>query len=248
MTVRPAHRPSKGPSLLLAAGLGMLLAACTPLSTVAPRADAPLPPQSVPATPALPAVPAAPQAAASRSQLARLRIDTQRSLIAITVRRSGPLARLGHDHVIASRHIDGYVDRAQGLAEFAFPLNALSVDEAELRSAAGMTTQPSADAIDGTRHNMLVRVLEAERYPLVAVRARRGAAGEGLQVELSLHGVTRTLNIPALIEERDGALTASGTVELKQSDFGIVPFSVMGGAIAVQDLMELRFSIVAQGQ
>ncbi|NRR32032.1 YceI family protein [Oxalobacteraceae bacterium] len=240
MTVRPAQRPSKVYTLLFIASLGILLAACAPLSEVAPPANVPVPPPSLPVDPSA--------AAAKPSQQARLSIDTQRSLIAITVRRAGPLARLGHDHVIASRHIDGYVDRAQGIAELTFPLNALTVDEAELRSAAGMVTQPSADAIDGTRHNMLVRVLEAERYPQVAVRARRGAAGEGLQVELSLHGVTRTLNIPALIEERDGALTVSGTVALKQSDFGIVPFSVMGGAIAVQDLMELRFSIVTQGR
>jgi hypothetical protein len=37
-----------------------------------------------------------------------------------------------------------------------------------------------------------------------------------------------------------------GTVNLKQTDFGLTPFSVMAGALAVQDEMELRFDLRAK--
>lgn len=47
------------------------------------------------------------QAAASGQQV--LKVDTSRSLVSITVRRAGALASLGHDHVIASRQLQGYV-------------------------------------------------------------------------------------------------------------------------------------------
>ncbi|GJJ00154.1 hypothetical protein RugamoR64_06920 [Duganella rhizosphaerae] len=196
------------------------------------------PPPAVPA-PAAPVVYPPPAAAA-------LTIDSAQSLIAVTVRRGGLLARLGHDHLVASRHITGSVSPKQNRADFQFRLDQLTVDEAELRIAAGLEKQPSADAIDGTRNNMLTRVLDAERYPLVTVHAERGAAGQQLQVAITLHGVTRNMAIPAEIREANGVMTVTGSVNLKQTDFGITPFSVMAGALAVQDQLELRFTLVAK--
>ena len=175
-----------------------------------------------------------------------LHIDSAASLIAVTVRRGGVLARLGHDHVVASHAVTGTVAPAQNRADFQFQLDQMTVDEADLRRAAGLETQPSADAIDGTRTNMLTKVLDAERYPVVTVHAERGAAGAPLRVSITLHGVTRDYAVPVDLRENDGVMTVSGTLELNQSDFGLVPFSVMGGAMAVQDKMELRFSLLAK--
>ena len=39
-----------------------------------------------------------------------LRIDSNASLITVIVRRAGLLARLGHDHVVASHDLQGWVD------------------------------------------------------------------------------------------------------------------------------------------
>ncbi|WP_425254090.1 YceI family protein [Janthinobacterium sp. NFX145] len=213
-----------------------MLAACTPL----PPAPAPA---STPATPA-----AMPAPAWQRQGVQLLHIAPEESLLTITVRRGGALARLGHDHVVASRSLQGVVAPALGRAQFRFRLDAMSVDEASLRQAAGLTTAPSADAIAGTRHNMLVRVLEAERYPWVSIDARRTGDKEVFEADITLHGVTRTLRLPVRIEQTvDGRrLQASGSLLLKQSDFGIVPFAVLGGAMAVQDQMELAFRITAR--
>lgn len=216
--------------------IGMLcasMAACTQL----PGNQPPLAP--APAVTAAPIVHPPPAVAA-------LTIDSAQSLIAVTVRRGGLLARLGHDHLVASRHVSGTVSPTQNRADFQFRLDQLTVDEAELRIAAGLEKQPSADAIAGTRNNMLTRVLDAERYPLVTVHAARGAAGQPLQVAITLHGVTRNMAIPAVIRETNGVMTVTGSVNLKQTDFGITPFSVMAGALAVQDQLELRFAIVAK--
>ena len=174
------------------------------------------------------------------------RIDAARSLITITVRRGGALARLGHDHVVASRSIAGWVAPDAGRADFQFRLDALTVDEPALRAQAGLDTQPSPDAIDGTRNNMLNRVLDAQRFPLVVMRAERLAgAADKVRLAVTLHGVTRTLEVPVLIERTRDTISASGELRLLQTEFGITPMSVMGGAIAVQDQMELRFTIVA---
>ena len=188
-----------------------------------------------------------PAPAWQRQGVQLLHIAPDESLLTITVRRGGALARLGHDHVVASHTLQGVVAPALGRAQFRFRLDEMSVDEASLRQAAGLTTTPSADAIAGTRHNMLVRVLEAERYPWVSIEARRTGNKQVFDADITLHGVTRTVQLPVRVEQAaDGRLQASGSLLLKQSDFGIVPFAVLGGAMAVQDQMELAFRITAR--
>lgn len=232
----------------------LLACACAALTACSPFGAPP------PALAPAPAAGAATMAAPAWQQrgMRLLHIAPQESLLTITVRRGGALARLGHDHVVASRSLQGVVAPRAGRAAFQFRLDEMSVDEDGLRQAAGLTTTPSADAIAGTRHNMLVRVLEAERYPWVRVDARRvdarrsEAGGEGnmalLDADITLHGVTRAVQLPVRIEEAaDGrSLQASGSLLLKQSDFGIVPFAILGGAMAVQDQMELAFRITAR--
>src|SRR5882672_8391664 len=45
------------------------------------------------------------------------RIDPAESLIVIEVRRGGSLARLGHDHVVASHEVTGYIAPGEGRAD-----------------------------------------------------------------------------------------------------------------------------------
>ena len=40
-------------------------------------------------------------------------------------------------------------------------------------------------------------------------------------------------------------MLAKGALRIRQSDFGITPFSVGGGAIQVADEVDVRFEIVA---
>ena len=213
--------------------LGALLAAC---------AAPPLPPPPQAATPFDVADGYYRRAEATGQKV--WRIDAPASLIRITVRRGGALARLGHDHIIASRNINGFVAPQAGRADFQFRPDQLSVDEAPLRAQAGFDSQPSVDAIDGTRRNMLTRVLDAQHFPLVLVHVTQ-TQNAPFQATITLHGVTRTFDVAARSEAHGDGIVVSGTLSLKQSDFGIVPFSVLGGAIAVQDELELSFRIVA---
>jgi hypothetical protein len=171
-------------------------------------------------------------------------IDPARSLITIVVRRGGALARLGHDHVVASHDIHGLVAPQAGRADFQFRLDALTVDEPALRRAAGLEHDPTPDAIEGTRHNMLTTVLDADHYPLAAMRVD-GRVGNLLHLSISLHGVIRSMDLPVQLEQTGNTLTASGSLALRQSDFAIAPMSVLGGAISVQDQLALQFHLVA---
>ena len=210
---------------LLAAGWG--LCACS----------APPPPVAAPAIAPVPALPA-PHAA--------YRIVAGESLVAITVRRSGPFARIGHDHVVATRQLEGFIDGSR--AELRFRLDQLSVDEPGLRREAGLATEPSADAVEGTRRNMFSKVLQADAYPWVLVRAELepGGARDWLKAAITLHGITRDYRVPVVLRDDGGTMRANGAFVVKQTDFGITPFAVLGGALSVKDELELRFAVSAR--
>jgi hypothetical protein len=175
-----------------------------------------------------------------------LHVDPTRSLITILVRRGGSLARLGHDHVVASHHVQGYVDLKNGLADLYIPLDSLSVDEADLRLAAALDTQPTAGAIEGTRRNMLDKVLETNLYPDAQIHvAYVGNDRSKLSVTIKLHGKTKTFVLPAALETYAQGIKISGNIEFNQTDFGMTPFSILGGAIQVLDGLALHFEIVA---
>ncbi len=209
----------------------------------------PAPPAPAVGAPALALEPADAWYRAARASGQRvLHIDADHSLIAISVFRGGTLARLGHDHLIASRQIDGDVAPDAGRADFRFRVDQLTVDEPALRLAARFDTEPSDDAIAGTRRNMLTKVLEAQRFPLVLLHVERAAPdAQAVRLTITLHGVTRTLAVPTRIAVHDGALHARGELTVLQSEFGITPMSLLGGAIAVQDRLALRFDLVASG-
>jgi len=232
-------------SRLTVISLLLLLGGCARLPTPVVENTTPVPPAPAAAAPA--ATPAGWQEQVRARGGALWKLDGD-SLIAVTVRRGGALARLGHDHVVASRSLAGVAypggpgDPAR--AEFHFRLDAMVVDDDALRRQAGLPAAPAADAIAGTRHNMLVKVLDAERYPEVRVQAEQSSAG-ALNADITLHGVTRRYTFPAEIVRTGNSIAATGQFTLLQTDFGIKPFAVFGGALAVQDRLELRFAIRA---
>src|SRR5258708_37617601 len=91
---------------LLSAMLALTLAGCAP--PVRERAPAAAPPADFPE-------------AHYQEVLAQgrpvFRVDPRESLVALEVRRGGALARLGHDHVVASHEVGGYVAPDAGGAD-----------------------------------------------------------------------------------------------------------------------------------
>jgi polyisoprenoid-binding protein YceI len=174
-------------------------------------------------------------------------IDPVRSLAVIIVRRSGALARFGHDHVVASRDITGFIAADAGRADLQVPLDRLTVDEADLRAEEGLDTRPSQADIAGTRANMLEKVLEVERFPRALIQVRdAGRDAAFREVTITLHGMSRTMMVPVRMNRENGALVISGRLAFNQSDFGMTPFSILGGAIRVEDKLELRFLLRAR--
>lgn len=176
------------------------------------------------------------------------RVDPAQSLVVIEVRRDGSLGHLGHDHVVASHELRGHIAPAAGRGDLSVRLDRLVVDEPALRADAGFETRPSAAAIAATRTNMLDKTLRAARHPYAFIRVDSvltEADSARLGLALTLNGVTRRLSVPARIDAGAERLLVSGQLRLKQTDFGIEPFSILAGAIRVSDEVEVRFRIHA---
>jgi len=175
-------------------------------------------------------------------------IDPKSSLVVIEVRRAGTLAQLGHDHVVASHDVRGYVAPADGRADLYVRLDLLAVDERDLRAEAKLESQPPDDAIAGTRDNML-RKLAAQEHPYAIVGVRGvdiGATGSWLRATLTVNGAEQALRIPARIAVAPSEVEVSGQLEVKQTSFGITPYSILAGALQVQDEVAIRYRIRAR--
>ena len=150
------------------------------------------------------------------------RVDPEPSLVVVEARRGGSLARLGHDHVVASHDVGGYVSPNDGRSDLYVRLDSLIVDEPGLRADAGFDTQPSADDIAGTRQNMLQKVLQADRYPYALINVKgvdAVAGGAGMRVAITLHGITRAMEVPARIETSSDSIDVSGRLALDADRF-----------------------------
>jgi polyisoprenoid-binding protein YceI len=221
--------------------LGLLLAACTaPPATRAP---------SAPARPA--DFPAAFYREAIAAGGAVYRVDPTRSLGTVYAYRGGSLRKLGHDHVIASHEIRGYclagTDNQDSRADLYVPLASLAIDEPALRRSAGFPGELRPDEIAATRVHMLDSVLQADRYPFLQLHAAWATERRDkvLNVEIRLHGVARSYRVPVQYSRNSNSLTVSGQLRIRQTDFGMTPYSVLGGALRVKDELRLRFSVTA---
>lgn len=182
-------------------------------------------------------------------------LDRGRSRIAVRVYRAGRLARLGHNHLVEVIELDGelrILPTGGGVARLVFRPDRMRVDDPAARSRAGaaFSQMPDDAAVEGTRSNMLgSQVLDAAAWPQARVLARiddLGAAQPQAEVHLSLRGVGRRYRLPVTVERTTDRLSVSGSLQLRQSDFGIVPFSVMGGALQVRDVLDVDFHVAGR--
>jgi hypothetical protein len=199
--------------------------------------------------PAVGAAPPAPTTAARVFQVVS-------SDISVQVYRAGPLAELGHNHVIASTGLAGRIAIREPLTastlQLALPLASLMVDEPARRAAAG---EPFHDNLsqadrDGTRRNMLgPALLDAGRFPLLELTslAIEGAAGEfELGAGVSLAGREGRIRVPVSMTLQGDVLTAHGEFTVTHAELGLTPFSAALGALRVQDDLRISYRLVAQ--
>lgn len=184
------------------------------------------------------------------------RIDPSGSELRLLVYRAGALASLGHNHVIQNPSVTGSVDVATTLGASSFslraPVAAFIVDDTQARAEEGedFPGEISDEAKTGTWNNMTgSAVLNSIQYPVISVRSTRLEQSLGTLTAIltvSVAGHESTLSVPFVLSREAYGLSASASFELRQSALGLTPFSLMLGALAVRDAMQVKLKVAAQ--
>jgi len=181
------------------------------------------------------------------SPCAPLQADTSASQLVIRAGRSGLLSALAHDHQFTparwQAEVDFVPERPQEVQVD------VRIDAATLHDHVGRLSQKLRDYVD--RETAGPEVLDAQRYREIRFHGESASArdeGGGLQGvlhgALSLHGMTRPLDVPFHARADAPGYRVAGTVRFRQTDFGMVPFSRAGGAFSVDDEIQVDFELV----
>lgn len=177
------------------------------------------------------------------------RYEVVSSHVEIRAYRDGPMASLGHNHLITSDALEGMIDLRKPASDtrfkFELPLDRLVIDDPAERGKAGADFAkevPQADR-DGTRHNMLgASVLDAARQPVLKLAAESLEGGPTefqARVRVGLRGEERIINVPLSVQIKDGQISAHANFKLHHADLGLTPFTVALGALRVRDEIEI---------
>jgi hypothetical protein len=183
------------------------------------------------------------------------RIDGGHSELRLLVYRAGPMAKFGHNHVMVNDAVSGWVAATDGVSgsslSLRIPVAGFVVDDAAARAAEGaeFSEEVAGEAREGTRHNMLSEnCLDGDRYPSITLTSRSVTMFDGKPVAtltVNVAGHESTLVVPFTLTRTPDRVSGSGSFVLRQSDLGLVPFSILLGALQVENDITVKFNLVA---
>ena len=164
-------------------------------------------------------------------------VDAGRSSITVKVEKTGLFSAFAHNHTIQAPIASGKLDTEKRTATLSFNTKEMKVlDE-------GVKDSEKAEIEQTMKSD---KVLDVQHFPEIRFASTSITAQDRgryqVRGDLTLHGTTRPVEFP-IIFSKD---RYSGSVKLKQTDFGIAPVSIAGGTVKVKDVIEIVFDIVAK--
>jgi len=176
-------------------------------------------------------------------------VDVERSRVFVHTAAKG----LGHEHGIVGHLADGHLELGaeKNAGKLTFDMASFA-DEPQARTFLGI--RGDEDPANRRKINSTMRggsVLDVKQFPQATFEVDSallepgagGAATYRLEGKLTLRGKTRPLKIEAQAETAEGLIRLRGHFPLKQTDYGIHPYSKLGGAIAVADEIKISGDI-----
>jgi polyisoprenoid-binding protein YceI len=168
----------------------------------------------------------------------------------VFVGKSGLFSALAHNHEIGVKSFSGrVVVPAAGAGAGSLEM------EVDAPSLEVLDKEPSEEDKKKIFNSMHNEVLESAKYQKITFKSvsvsdvkQTGNDAYSFVVngDLSLHGVTKRIAVPIAATLTPQQLRAAGKYTLKQSDYGIKPYSAAGGTIKVKDEVVVNFNIVAK--
>jgi|SRR5882762_3147691 YceI-like protein len=159
--------------------------------------------------------------------------------IAVRTSRTGAAAKAGHDLLLHVTAWSATVEVGEGSTPTSLVLDA---DARSLRVREGTGGLQALDDDDKENIEQTIDDEVLKRHGIVFRSTSVRSAGEGgrlsVEGELTLIGNARPIAFELMVD-RDGKL--SGNAVVKQSDWGIKPYSALFGALKVADEVEVIF-------
>jgi polyisoprenoid-binding protein YceI len=165
-------------------------------------------------------------------------IDTANSVIVVRVYKAGVFSALGHDHEIAAPVASGTVDSVARTVELHVKTVALKVRDEHVSDKDRSEIQNTMLGPD---------VLDSEHQAEIVFRSKSavpiGDNAWTVRGDLSLHGQSH----PVAVDVREIGGHYRGIARFRQTEFGIRPVKIAGGAVRVKDEIQIEFDIQLAG-
>jgi polyisoprenoid-binding protein YceI/uncharacterized membrane protein YphA (DoxX/SURF4 family) len=177
----------------------------------------------------------------------RFRLDASQSKFIAHGLRGGLFWFKGHEHLVAAREFSG---EAQITPDNITPASLeLTVKTDSMAETSEAFTEPQKQIINKELREI---VLEPAKYPEIVFKStevKGKALGNGqydLKIggDLTLHGVTRRIEIPAKVTLTGNNLRAIGEFSIDRSDFNVKATSAFHGLVRVRNKVKFTFDIV----
>jgi len=162
-------------------------------------------------------------------------VDSTSSSLTIKVDKTGFFSAFAHNHTIQAPIASGQLDVNKRTMTLSFNAKDMKVLDPGVKAS-------EVAEIDQTMKSD--KVLDVQRFPEIRFVSTsvtpQDSSHYQVRGDLTLHGVTKPVEMPVTLANG----RYSGSVKIKQTDWGITPVSVAGGTVKVKDLIEIVFEIV----
>jgi polyisoprenoid-binding protein YceI len=177
----------------------------------------------------------------------RFRLDSSQSKFIAHALRGGLLWFKGHEHLVAAREFSGEAQMSPDKITSASLQ--LTVKTDSMVETSDAFTEQQKQIINKELREI---VMEPAKYPEIVfkstvVTAKSQSNGQyNLKIvgELTLHGVTRQIVIPAKVTLTGNNLRAIGEFSIDRSDFKVKATSAFHGMVRVRNKVKFTFDIV----
>jgi polyisoprenoid-binding protein YceI len=176
-------------------------------------------------------------------------VDTEASRAYVLVDKR----RLGHKHGVEGRIKEGtiHLGATQDAGKIVFDMSTFVADTDAARKYVGLEDSIKKSEQDEVTATMTGKsTLDVKAHPtatfdiksatLLTAKSTDGDPQYQLDGEFSLRGKKNALKVVAEVEEeKDGKVRLVGNFTIKQTDYGITPYSAVGGLVAVADPLKI---------
>lgn len=182
--------------------------------------------------------------------------DKAKSQFRVLVFKRGIASGFAHDHIMGVSDYQGAVhfdpaDLTKSSVSIVVQAASLQVLDSKLSEDDRKEVKGNMDS-DDVLHVEKYKTIEFKSKTIKLIRSDPRKDGKGTEYrlkitgDLKLHGTTKPVTFAAVVTDHGGHLVTEGEALVKQSLWGMEPYSAFLGAVGVKDVVKVTFKIVSK--